>query len=246
MDLSINVNVNFNVAPEVESLVKRVCDVYSGRRTAKLLAGMIRAIEDRENSDDQTSPSESEHPETENAENAENAPTSEAPEEPKKKRTKRSKAAQEPAKEAKEDDAQKPSQEETLDYTAEEAPMNTTEMPEAEEGTSDLPFAAETGENKPSRPNMGLDDFRIALDQLRDRLGVNEGQANFEHKREFTQFARQMMAYYGADKTDQLTPTNLFYYAVQLAGTKFENGAFTSVKPSITPEQVEEYKKAPF
>lgn len=131
--------------------------------------------------------------------------------------------------------------------TPEEASANPEEAPATTSEQSDLPFSVDEEPVKAEIPTLSIDGFRQKLDAIRDTLGLNDGQPNAALKREFTKLARELMPYYGGDKSDMLTPANLYWYAEQLSRISLDdNNEFTRPKPAITPGQVEELKKAPF
>lgn len=159
--------------------------------------------------------------------------TSDAPAEPqpeKPKRVRRTKA--------------QPAEQQT---TPEEASATPEEAPAPASEQSDLPFSVDEEPVKAEIPTLSIDGFRQKLDAIRDTLGLNDGQPNAALKREFTKLARELMPYYGGDKSDMLTPANLYWYAEQLSRISLDdNSEFTRPNPAITPGQVEELKKAPF
>ncbi len=257
--MELNININLNATPAMQELVKTVCEAYTIKKAAQLAAKIIREREGIVAPDDEEpeSPADDEVKEqSQQAPAAEAHASGDSAEEQTPKRKRRSKKEMQMEAPATEEEAfnmrgDKPVNEETSAAPEDLAPKALAPEASAEaqaqaEAQSDLPFAKETGEDEAPRTEMSIDAFRVKLDQIRDRLGVNEGQPNFEHKNAFTRFARDLMVYYGGTRSEQLTPANLFWYAVQLSSTKLENGGFTCKEPSITTEQVKEYSEAPY
>ena len=112
-----------------------------------------------------------------------------------------------------------------------------------------LPFPPEysaAGSTR-ERPEMTLDTARQVLADTRQRLLLEEGQEHFDKKRDFNNAVKRLITYYGGDRLSALTPANLYWAAEQITRIQLADDGTFLVNPSlITPEQVEEFKNAPF
>ena len=248
--MNINVNINFGCTSDFKQTIDTLVDGLSLRRAASAFRDILEAAEQVPN----TTPE----------------PASVA-EEPKERKPRRRKVAEETAasaaKEATTPDVSTEASEPTLVVeeatapeasaeapvpVAEEAPVPVVEeapVPVVEEATAPEASAEATvpaPEETPVPPTMGLKEWKQLLADTRNRLGLEDGQENFAHKREFNSLVRSIAAYYGGDRPAILTPSNLYYCATQVAGIEWDGTQFVAPEPGITPQQVEEYKQAPF
>lgn len=130
---------------------------------------------------------------------------------------------------------------------------NQSEDPQSEDPQSEdpwaLPFPPEysaAGSTR-ERPEMTLDTARQVLADTRQRLLLEEGQEHFDKKRDFNNAVKRLITYYGGDRLSALTPANLYWAAEQITRIQLADDGTFLVSPSIiTPEQVEEFKNAPF
>lgn len=258
--MDVNININFGITEQLQASVTRIADALENRHTARTLADIITNLGKLGKAvakERAGQPSEKEEPACEEEKVPQPQAVSEtdpaAPSTEKKPRRVRRTKATEPTPE------EAPATPEEAPATPEEpapSPVSSAEIasPQPEdEPTDDLPFddIFPDAAPAPSQPqeeahDLSLEQFRINLNAIRDKLGLNDGQPNFGMKRSFNTLARKLMPYYGGDKADMLTPANLYWYCWQLSEISLEDGEFTTPDYPITPEQVEELKKAPF
>lgn len=217
--MNLNLNINFGCTPEFKQTIETLVDGLSLRRAAGAFRDILEAAEQVPN----TAPDEPAQPEEPKAE----------------RKTRRRKAAEEPAPAPVVEET--PTPEASVEAPVVEEPSLVVDAPVAEEPVVEAPVAEE-----PVPPMMGLKEWKQLLADTRNRLGLEDGQENFAHKREFNSLVRKIASVYGAERPAELTPANLYYCATQVAGIEWDGKEFTAPAPGITPAEIELNKQAPF